>query len=315
MGNLTLNGATSGQITLAPTAVAGTNTLTLPASTGTVALTNTAVFNSATTLSLQTGGTTGLYIDASQNVGIGTTSPVGKLDVVSAAQDQLSVRSNSTTAGSSILVSSGNGTTSNNYSYIQYQNAQTSAYNWKVGTFGSNSFSFYDATAAAERMRLDTSGKLLVGVTSNAGASGGDITAQRGASQGVLWLSTVGSLDYGVTNSNFSFKNGLGGGYSDIYYQVAHPASDQIWKENVKDISYGLTEVLQLKPRDFTWIESKKESIGFIAQEIQPIIPKIVSADRDGHLSVEYDKIVAVLTKAIQELSAKVTALEAKVGA
>jgi len=73
MGNLTLNGATSGQITLAPTAVAGTNTLTLPASTGTVALTNTAVFNSATTLSLQTGGTTGLYIDASQNVGIGTT--------------------------------------------------------------------------------------------------------------------------------------------------------------------------------------------------------------------------------------------------
>ena len=212
-------------------------------------------------------------------------------------------------------MSSGNGTTSNNYSYIQYQNAQTSAYNWKVGTFGSNSFSFYDATAAAERMRLDTSGKLLVGVTSNAGASGGDITAQRGASQGVLWLSTVGSLDYGVTNSNFSFKNGLGGGYSDIYYQVAHPASDQIWKENVKDISYGLTEVLQLKPRDFTWIESKKESIGFIAQEIQPIIPKIVSADRDGHLSVEYDKIVAVLTKAIQELSAEVTALKAKVGA
>jgi len=36
MGNLTLNGATSGQITLAPTAVAGTNTLTLPAATGTV---------------------------------------------------------------------------------------------------------------------------------------------------------------------------------------------------------------------------------------------------------------------------------------
>ena len=54
---------------------------------------------------------------------------------------------------------------------------------------------------------------------------------------------------------------------------------------------------------------------GFIAQEIQPIIPKIVSADRDGHLSVEYDKIVAVLTKAIQELSAEVTALKAKVGA
>lgn len=40
MGNLTLNGATSGQITLAPTAVAGTNTITLPAGTGTAAVNN-----------------------------------------------------------------------------------------------------------------------------------------------------------------------------------------------------------------------------------------------------------------------------------
>ena len=36
MGNVVLNGATSGQITLQPTAVAGTNTLTLPAATGTL---------------------------------------------------------------------------------------------------------------------------------------------------------------------------------------------------------------------------------------------------------------------------------------
>ena len=40
MGNLTLSGATSGQITLAPTAVAGTNTITLPAGTGTAAVNN-----------------------------------------------------------------------------------------------------------------------------------------------------------------------------------------------------------------------------------------------------------------------------------
>jgi hypothetical protein len=74
MGSVTLNGSTSGQITISPPAVAGSNTLTLPASTGTVALTNTATFNSATTLSLQTGGTTALYIDASGNLLVGTTN-------------------------------------------------------------------------------------------------------------------------------------------------------------------------------------------------------------------------------------------------
>jgi len=62
MGNLTLNGATSGQITLAPTAVAGTNTLTLPAATGTV-LASTAVSSSSTNtvtnkIAINIGGTT-----------------------------------------------------------------------------------------------------------------------------------------------------------------------------------------------------------------------------------------------------------------
>ena len=78
MGNLTLNGATSGQITLAPTAVAGTNTLTLPAATGTLALTASPVFSgtvtattvtspAATALTLQSAGTTAITVDTSQN--------------------------------------------------------------------------------------------------------------------------------------------------------------------------------------------------------------------------------------------------------
>ena len=62
MGNVTLNGATSGQITLSPTAVAGTNTLTLPAATGTV-LASTAVSSSSTNtvtnkIAINIGGTT-----------------------------------------------------------------------------------------------------------------------------------------------------------------------------------------------------------------------------------------------------------------
>lgn len=62
MGNITLNGATSGQITVAPSAVAGTNTVTLPAATGT-ALVSTAVSASSTNtvtnkIAVNIGGTT-----------------------------------------------------------------------------------------------------------------------------------------------------------------------------------------------------------------------------------------------------------------
>jgi len=62
MGNVTLNGSSSGQITLSPAAVAGTNTLTLPAATGTV-LASTAVSSSSTNtvtnkIAINIGGTT-----------------------------------------------------------------------------------------------------------------------------------------------------------------------------------------------------------------------------------------------------------------
>ena len=84
MGDLKLNGSTSGTITVTPTAVAGTNTITLPASTGTVALTASPTFSgtttvttitattitspSATALTLQYGGTTGATLDTSGNL-------------------------------------------------------------------------------------------------------------------------------------------------------------------------------------------------------------------------------------------------------
>ena len=62
MGSVTLNGATSGQITISPPAVAGTNTLTLPTATGTV-LASTAVSSSSTNtvtnkIAINIGGTT-----------------------------------------------------------------------------------------------------------------------------------------------------------------------------------------------------------------------------------------------------------------
>jgi hypothetical protein len=90
MGNLTLNGATSGQITLSPTAVAGTNTLTLPASTGTVLTTaggqtisGTTTVSTINATTIQVGGNQAVdgpafsaYAGSTTSISAGTTTKV-----------------------------------------------------------------------------------------------------------------------------------------------------------------------------------------------------------------------------------------------
>ena len=69
-------------------------------------------------------------------------------------------------------------------------------------------------------------------------------------------------------------------------------------------------------PIIFNWIDTAKlgeqAEIGFGAQDMQKIVPEVVGINGDGTLSLDYSKLTAVLAKAIQELAAKVSALEAK---
>ena len=101
--------------------------------------------------------------------------------------------------------------------------------------------------------------------------------------------------------------------------------SDSRLKSSVEDIPYGLAEILQLQPKRFDkesgyFDESgnvvlegnKRKMIGFMAQDVKSVIPEMVKDvdESSSFYSMEYGKLVSVLVKAIQELSAKVTALE-----
>ena len=103
------------------------------------------------------------------------------------------------------------------------------------------------------------------------------------------------------------------------YSLVGSPYSDRRLKENIIDSEYGLAEVLQLTPRKFNWITHPDlPKHGFIAQEVKSVAPNMVRGDDSdelgedggGGMSFDYNGMSAVLCKAIQELSAKVTALE-----
>jgi hypothetical protein len=85
-------------------------------------------------------------------------------------------------------------------------------------------------------------------------------------------------------------------------------ASDVRLKTCISPITYGLSDVLQLNPVSFNWCENIRQSrgenkqLGFIAQEVEPIIPESVGMSAEGEYSFSPDKIIPVLTKAIQEL-------------
>mgnify|MGYP001063545473 CR=1 FL=1 len=83
---------------------------------------------------------------------------------------------------------------------------------------------------------------------------------------------------------------------------TSHSSSDRRLKENIQSIKYGLNEVLLMKPVSFSWKKDGGESFGFIAQEMKEITPEIIGEKEDGTLTIEYDKLTAVLVKGIQEL-------------
>ena len=90
--------------------------------------------------------------------------------------------------------------------------------------------------------------------------------------------------------------------------------SDYRLKENVVPISDGLTRLNKLKPYRFNFIDYKDiTQDGFLAHEVQEIMPEAVKNEKDGEemQEMDYTKLITLLVASVQELSAKVAALEA----
>lgn len=91
--------------------------------------------------------------------------------------------------------------------------------------------------------------------------------------------------------------------------------SDVSFKENIKPIENALDKVKKLQGVTFDWKESDsildiKQDIGFIAQDVQKVLPELVRENDNGKLSLRHQGIISVLTEAIKELSDKIKVLE-----
>ena len=90
-------------------------------------------------------------------------------------------------------------------------------------------------------------------------------------------------------------------------------SSDLRWKKEVKTIDEGLEKITELRGVEYQWKKDKfpdknfeeGNQIGFIAQDVEKIIPELVRTDADGYKSMDYARMTAVLVEAVKELNSK----------
>jgi hypothetical protein len=299
-------GTVNGAVTITGVTTVQAGTVSAPAIT-TTGDTNTGIFfPAADTIAFSEGGAEAMRIDSSGNVGIGTSSPAVPLDVVGA---QIRVSSSSFLGVRQTFTS----TATNGRTYQIGCNFNT----------GTGEFAIFDSTASAERMRIDSSGNLLVGTTNASQTAGLGIKMIANATGQFFASVTDQTTNNGQTNYHlystgaaaYRFYVGAGGTIFATSTTISS-LSDQRHKENIRDLNVGLTEIMALKPRLFDWKEGKgadtKNARGFIAQEFETVFPDLIDEwkdpapeGEDPYKSVRAE-LIPVLVKAIQELKALV---------
>ena len=259
-------------------------------------------------LQLQTNGTTtAVTIDTSQNVGIGTTSPTALL----------TIGASSGTPGYNINFTGSPPAT------IAGQTANTSTGELRNFAFTNYFPTFYSNNT--ERMRIDSSGNLLIGTTSSYGfgnlqleSTAGTISIRNStATAGRYWR--IGP-DTSSNNLVVYNQNGTGvflanGGTS------WNSSSDETLKENLEPITDAINKINTLRAvtGNFITDEEKKKHPFLIAQDVEKVLPEAISESSDGTLGLAYTDVIPLLTAAIQEqqtiinnLKARIETLEAK---
>jgi hypothetical protein len=91
--------------------------------------------------------------------------------------------------------------------------------------------------------------------------------------------------------------------------------SDREIKDNIETITDALAKILALRGVSFNYKQGGKASLGLIAQEVQAVIPEVVSTnDATGFLGVGYNALVGLLVEAIKEQQAQIDELKRRIG-
>jgi hypothetical protein len=291
--------------------------------------TNTGISYGTDIVTINTGGVARVTTDASGNVGVGTASPIQKLEV-------------SGTGDTRILISS----TGANPAALQLTTAHASPNNnnWSIsaGFDGARSLRFAN-NLVGEAMRIDSSGNLLVGTTTVNGRISS--VAKSGFAPGITagtWSSSAGMSVTGSFGGGFSWIDG-GGGYcawaenGGADFNIAggltgnavangvflngfsatswSSRSDERLKQNLQPITDALNKTCSLRAVTGAYKNFPDEQQAFLlAQDVQKVLPEAVCvADKrssEQYLGLAYTQIIPLLVAAIQELKAEIDLLK-----
>jgi hypothetical protein len=200
---------------------------------------------------------------------------------------------------------------------------------WVYYTHTDNAMTF--ATSASERMRIDTSGNVGFGTsTPNSGIQAGTNVCIRYPT-GDVDISHANGTASGTGYIYFGYNAGIIGSITQngTTATAYNTSSDYRLKEKIAPMTGALATVALLKPCTYTWKADGSAGQGFIAHELQAIVPDCVTGEKDAVETVEIKDedgkvigqeekpvyqgidtsfLVATLTAAIQELNAKVDA-------
>lgn len=244
-----------------------------------------------------------LYVDSTNNnVGVGTTSPQNLVQIEGSSGTVPSQLRLGVTSGGQYY-DIGRDYTDGLMAFYGGQASPYTGYKWSVN-------------AGTEAMRIDSSGNLLVGATSY--PSYGIINASSSTSKDGIQVhagSTSATSQMAFRNPNGYVGTIVSSGSSTSY----NTSSDYRLKENVTGITGATERLKQLNPVRFNFIADADTTVdGFLAHEVQTVVPEAISGthnevDDDGnpvYQGIDQSKLVPLLVKTIQELEARITALE-----
>jgi hypothetical protein len=261
-------------------------------------------------IAFATAGGERMRIDSSGNVGIGTSS----IDNFGSTSRLLKIASIASSGYGSILLNSGAKT-------VEILCNSDS----NVLTIGSRSNDYFGfCTNDTERMRLDSSGNLLVGTTSTnpVAANATGITVSPAGFLNINRQTGAGSMAIGngAAGSLMTFYYTGGGTYASVG-QIAITTttssfigtSDYRLKEDIAPLASGISTIAALKPISYKWKLDQSVGEGFIAHELGEVIPLALFGEKDavnedGSIKpqgIDMTKIVPHLVAAIQELKAE----------
>jgi hypothetical protein len=242
-------------------------------------------------LNIQTNETTAITVDASQNVGIGATTPADALNIGTGKK----FRATHSASVYQQIFSSSSGNFINAYGDTLQLTADSGAI--YLTTTAAQPMVFQ--TTNADRMRIDSSGNLLVGTTTSDSYCRFSTQGAVGARWG-FGPSLTGSDLFRVQNSNTT----------GVYLTSGNTSwtsnSDERKKDIIEPITNGLQKVSTLRAviGKYKIDEEGTRRSFLIAQDVQAILPEAVDATDTDNLGVQYTEVIPLLVAAIKELKA-----------